>query len=101
VNHPSPHGTIVSRYLWPQLLANSRAIVAAHTNGNECGLCIEPGDCGRVRGARRYLADPVMLAVERAAEVVATHKGRVLSCCATVGVCPELAGALAMFAEVD
>jgi hypothetical protein len=42
-----------------------------------------------------------MLAVEHAAEVVATHKGRVLSCCATVGVCPELAGALAMFAEVD
>ena len=102
MSHPSPRGTILSRYLWPQLLANSRSVLAAHANGDECGLCIEPGDCGRVRGAERYVADPVMLAVERAAEVVATHKGgQVLRCCVAPGVCPELAGATAMLAEVD
>ena len=65
-----PHGTILSRYLWPALLGNARAIVAAHADGEECGLCpcYPAGDCARLRWASRLLADPEMLAVEREAQ---------------------------------
>jgi hypothetical protein len=71
MSHPSPHGTILPESLWPALLGNSRVIVAAHERGEECQLCPSSRrgeECARLRGARRYLADPEMLGVEREAQ---------------------------------
>ncbi|MFI6757617.1 hypothetical protein ACIBF5_00540 [Micromonospora sp. NPDC050417] len=70
VRDSRPHGTIMPPQVWPAMLGNARAIVEAHLNEQECGLCpaFRRGKCGRLAWATRMLADPVMLAVERAAE---------------------------------
>ena len=44
--------TILSRYLWPEVVRQSHLVVAAHADGRMCGRCAEPGDCPRLRGAR-------------------------------------------------
>lgn len=67
MSHPSPHGTILSRALWPELVRQSRRLVAAHDGNAMCDRCAGPGDCHRLRSAQGYLADPEMLAVEREA----------------------------------
>ena len=66
-----PHGTILGESLWPELLRQARGTVARHEAGEECQLCpsaVGDEECARLRGARRYLADPEMLAVEQAAQ---------------------------------
>lgn len=62
--HHTPHGTIVSRALWPALLAGARITVAEHSGNTMCDRCNKPGTCPRLRMAEKYLADPEMLAEE-------------------------------------
>lgn len=61
------HATMLPPSLWPALLGNARAIVEAHRDEQECGLCpaYPDGECARLAWADRLLADPMMLAVER------------------------------------
>lgn len=63
-HHPSPHGTILNRDLWPALLAGARTTVREHAAGKLCNNCINAGDCGGLRQAQMYLSDPEMLRVE-------------------------------------
>lgn len=101
MTYAPPLGTVRGRHAWAQLLRISRRVLLDHADGGECTMCIRPGDCGRVRGAEMLTTDPMVLAVERANAIVAAHGERMLPCCAAQGVCPELAGARAMLAEVD
>ncbi|MFI6757941.1 hypothetical protein ACIBF5_02175 [Micromonospora sp. NPDC050417] len=61
--------TIMPRSVWPAMLGNARATVAAHEGGEECRLCpaYGRGRCARLRWARQMVADPEMLAAEQAA----------------------------------
>lgn len=63
-NHPSEHGTILGRELWPALLAGARVTVAEHAEGGKCNSCIDPTHCGRLKMATMYLSDAEMLRVE-------------------------------------
>lgn len=67
MNHPSPHGTILGRALWPALLAGARIVVAEHEGGKLCDHCIKRWQCGRLATAQTHLANPEMLRVEREA----------------------------------
>ncbi|MFK3980936.1 hypothetical protein ACI2K4_11225 [Micromonospora sp. NPDC050397] len=61
--------TIMPRSVWPAMLGNARATVAAHEGGEECRLCpaFPAGRCTRLAWARLIVADPEMLAAERQA----------------------------------
>ncbi|MEV4625481.1 hypothetical protein AB0J90_04235 [Micromonospora sp. NPDC049523] len=65
MSESSPIRLTYSRSLWPALMQQARNVVAAHEGDRLCDYCIEPGDCGRLRGAQSRLADPEMLAAEQ------------------------------------
>lgn len=61
--------TVMPRVVWPAILGQARATVAAHDDGGECALCpAYPGRlCPRLVAAQRFVADPQMLAAEQEA----------------------------------
>jgi hypothetical protein len=68
MSQPTSPVTNLSRALWPELVRQSRRVVAVHAGNVMCDRCAGPGDCHRLRGAQTYLADPELLAAEREAQ---------------------------------